>query len=441
MTGSARRVTGGFHLVFRPEVPVAALWSRAVVCVVVGGFVCSAGDRRAIAQEALDAGAYVAIVLASHPAAVQGKELAAASAAERLAVRLWPDPVVSLSAGHGRAADALGGGGAETAVSVSQTIPWPAAFRAGVRAGDAAALAYEANADALRWELAAAARQAFARLVAARDVAAIARAAEEDARSLRDLVTRRADLGETREADRIKATVEWLRQQRALASAEREAASAEAVLRMLAVQPLPRPLAVIAPPVPSAVPAPRPDLAAGELIAANPRVRAAHAEAERQRALRDEAAAGRVPALDLGVFRNGEIDKASAGVSVGFRVPLWNANRGEIARAAAAAALAGAEEARLRLDLAADLETRLKDVQVAAGQVVLLQADILPSARRSVDLARFSYEEGETSLLDLLDAQRTLRDAQRELADARLALALALADAQRIAGPEFTPWK
>ena len=58
---------------------------------------------------------------------------------------------------------------------------------------------------------------------------------------------------------------------------------------------------------------------------------------------------------------------------------------------------------------------------------------------RSLELARFSYQEGETSLLELLDAQRTFRETQREAAGSRLALALALGEVQRLVGPDFNP--
>lgn len=420
---------------------MAASLSRAVVCVVVVCLLGAGGVGRASAQTPMDADTYVTLVLAAHPTEAQQQGLAAAAAAERAAVRRWSDPVVSFSGARGRSSESPGVSGAESDVAISQTIPWPATFRAGKRVGETAALTFEAHAEALRWDLAATARQAFARLVAARALVEIARATEQDARSLRDLVTQRADLGESREADRIKATVEWLRQQRALAAAEREASAAEGILRTLAVQPLPRPLPLAAAPGALAVPALRTDLVPVDLATRHPRVQAARAEAERQRALLGVARAGRAPNLEVSVFRSDEIDKSSTGASVGLRIPLWNANRGDIARASAATTVAGAEAERLRLEITTELEGRLRDLQIAADQVTLLQGDLLAAAQRSVDLARFSYEEGETSLLDLLDAQRTYRDTQRELADARLALSLALADAQRLAGPGFTPWK
>lgn len=388
----------------------------------------------------MDVDAYISIVLRSHPVAGQRAALEAAAAAERSAVRRLPDPTLSISAGRGSPTDGAGAGAGETEFAVSQRVPWPSAYRAGTRVGDAAASALQASAKSLRWELSAAARSAFARVSAARARLDVARAAEADARALRDLVTRRAELGEARESDRIKATVEWLRQQRTVSTADREAAAAERILRALAGEPLPVPLHLV-PTQRLASMSLREDVVAPALVAGHPRLEAARAEAARQRAQLSVATASRVPDLGVTLFRADELDKASTGVSVGFTVPLWNANRGEIARARAATLVSSAEVERVRVELTTAIEAALRDLQVAAGQVALLEGEILPAAQRSVDLARFSFEEGETSLLDLLDAQRTFRQAEQEAVEAWLALSLAEADAQRLVGPDFTPWK
>ena len=90
--------------------------------------------------------------------------------------------------------------------------------------------------------------------------------------------------------------------------------------------------------------------------------------------------------------------------------------------------------------LVRELANVLRDI-VAADQASLLEREILPQATRSLELARLLYEEGETSLLDLLDAQRTFREAQRERLESHLAQAFAVADVQRLAGPDFDPWR
>ncbi len=394
----------------------------------------------AAAQETLDVEGYVAIVLRAHPAARLQQGLEAQARAQTKAAWFPPDPRVEYSRGHAHPSEAPSLQGTETSFSVSQTIPWPGTTAAGVRAGARAAAGLRAQGQATRWDVEVEARQAFGSLVAARALVEIDEKTEGDARSLRDLVTRRTELGETRESDRIKATVEWMRQRRLLDATRRDAEAAEARVRVLAVEPLPRPLRVTAA-------APR-ELAALDreplrqrLLERNPALLAARAEAERQGELAAQARKARFPDLDVTVFGEREIDKESSGVALAIKVPLWNANRGEVARAEAATAVASAEAERRRLDLAAELEDRLRDLDVANGQVQTLERDILPSAGESLRLARRSYEEGETSLLDLLDAQRTFRETQREAALSRLALDLAVTDIQRLVGPDFDPWR
>ena len=400
----------------------------------------TAASPPSFAQEALDIGRYVEIVKRSHPAAAERVGLEHAAEAERRAARVLPDPVFDFSWDSAQPTDLLGAKGSETGYAISQTLPWPGTRQAGVAAGDRASEILRANAEGVGWEIEARARLAFARLETARGLVEVARGAEEDARSLRDLVARRAELGESRESDRIKVTVEWLRQQRQLAAASREAQVAEAILRALAVQPLPLPL-ILKPTGHPPLPPLDPSALAARLAATNPRLRAARAEAARREALSSVARRARIPDLGVSVFRQREIDKEANGFSVGIKLPLWNANRGEIARAEAEQQVAAAVAAREGIDVITELESRLTGLVVAAEQTSLLEREILPQATRSLELARLLYEEGETSLLDLLDAQRTFREAQRERLESHLAQAFAVADVQRLAGPDFDPWR
>ena len=406
-----------------------ALTSAVLVAVVAAG---------SHAEEGIDVDAYAEIVLRSHPGASQVAAFEDAAAAERKAARLIPDPSVEYSRDRARPTGSAGPRATETAFSVTQTIPWPGTFRANVRAGDRAADVFRAEGVGARWDLEIEARTTFARLRYARSALEIARAAEADALALRDLTTRRAELGESREADRIKAEVEWLRQQRTRRADERGAEAAEEILRTLAVEPLPRPLALE-----GELPRPIPPTDAAalreRLSRSNPRLLAARATSEREAALVSAAGRGRIPDLDVTWFHDKELDKHANGFTIGLRIPLWNAKRGEIARAQAASAFAAAGAERALLDLTTALESARRELDVASGQAAILEREILPAATRSLELARFSYQEGETSLLDLLDAQRTFRETEREAAASRLALALALAEVQRLVGPDFNP--
>ena len=413
--------------------PIQRVVFLGVIAALIGG-------AEVRAQNPIDADGYVAVVLRGHPAARQSTGLVELGQAERRAVGRWPDPVFDISMARARPGEPAIPAGAESGFGITQAIPWPGARSASIRAGDRGAEAFAASADAVRWDVIADARQAFSRLVLSRALVAILRTAEEDTRSLRDLVARRAELGESRESDRLKTTVEWLKQRRILSEAERVAAAAEATVRTLAVEPLPRPLVIRDTPSPDIVSQNHDQLVA-LVVQRHPRLREAQAEAERRRALTDEARQSRAPGLAVSLFHAGELDKSTTGVAVGVTVPLWNANRGGVARAMATQSLAAAQAERLRVDLLAEFEARFSAFEVSAEQVRTLSREILPAAADGLKLARFSYEEGETSLLDLLDAQRTFRESQRELMESRLALTLAVTELQRLLGPDFTPWR
>lgn len=390
----------------------------------------------AVAQAALGEESYVEIVLRAHPAARQSLALEAAAAAESKAARVLPDPVLGFSWADARLLDGAGLSASEKGWSVSQSIPWPGTFAAGKLAADQQAAVFRSEGAATRWELEIAARATFARLLYARTAVEIATTAEADALALKELTARRADLGESREVDRIKTEVEWLREQRTRRSLEREAEAVEAILRKLAVEELPRPL-LLAGALPEPVPNTDGDDLRARLLRANPGLLAAQAAAARENALASVARRGRVPDLDVTWFREEELDKTANGFQVGVRVPLWNANRGAIARAEASAALANAGAQRALLELESSLEKARQELDVASRQAEIVSSKILPAAARSLDLARSSYQEGETSLLDLLDAQRTFRATRHEAAATRLALAFALADIRRLVGPDF----
>ncbi len=387
------------------------------------------------ADEPLRIETYVEIVLRSHPAMQAARALDESATAEKLGARLLADPTLEVSVGRGRSTTDPSERGTETGFALSQTIPWFPARAAAIDAADHAAQARRAEASASRWSLAIDARLAFYRVVEARALVEVASATEADARSLLDLVSRRASLGETREVDRIKARVEWLKQQRELRVAEREVDAAEATLRTLAASPLSQPL-----------------LLSGELsrpldamnvlreatparLERSPEALRARAEAARAASLLKSARRSRVPDLGFSLFRQKEVDREAFGASLGIVLPLWNARRGDIARTGAESMLRTADADRIRLTLLTVIETRRRDVDTSAAQAAILMNELVPSAAESLRLARLLFDEGETSLLDLLDAQRTARDARREEIRARFELAVALSELQRLLGP------
>ncbi len=60
------------------------------------------------------------------------------------------------------------------------------------------------------------------------------------------------------------------------------------------------------------------------------------------------------------------------------------------------------------------LDDEYKNYKIAFEQSKIFSGELLNQAKRSLEIAEFSYEQGETELLDVLDALRTYRDTLRE---------------------------
>jgi len=145
------------------------------------------------------------------------------------------------------------------------------------------------------------------------------------------------------------------------------------------------------------------------LWAESPEVAAALAEADRARAAVSQEIAESVPNFTVrgGVQQDLATQETLAVVGLEMPLQLYNRNQGNIARAQAEVRVADQGVRRLRLDLANRLADELGRYRDARLRVERYREQILPKARRSLDLITRGYEAGELEYLNLLDGQRT----------------------------------
>jgi cobalt-zinc-cadmium efflux system outer membrane protein len=259
----------------------------------------------------------------------------------------------------------------------------------------------------------------------------------EMVRSLAELAALRVRLGEARELERLRMEVELGRIRRSadLARAERDALASTLV--RLSNGRLPADLRLDLPPdtTPPAIDAGE---LADEVVEANPELAA---QIERARAAEARTAFERSMALPSFVTRVDwatEYDSRSASIAVAVKVPLWNRNRPAVAVAEAEhrVALAGVEQRRRAI--LARLDAAASRYRAARATALRFTRKILPAAREATRLAELSYREGETSILDLLDARRNGQDAELEYVQARLELHLLQVEIDLLTG-RLTP--
>ena len=112
-----------------------------------------------------------------------------------------------------------------------------------------------------------------------------------------------------------------------------------------------------------------------------------------------------------GYNRNFGTNGVSFGVSV--PLPMFNRNQGAIARAEAEQRQAALERAATQAEVARDVQQAANALEVSRARVAYIEREFLDNAEQSVAIARNSYQLGASTLIDLLDAQRTWRETRR----------------------------
>jgi cobalt-zinc-cadmium efflux system outer membrane protein len=142
------------------------------------------------------------------------------------------------------------------------------------------------------------------------------------------------------------------------------------------------------------------------LLASRARSRVLEAEVEVEQM-------GRVPSFSLTGFTTHGLDVRGYGASMAVDLPLWNWNTGRIAQAEAK--LASARKQAEATALAAD--TALVGAEAACSASVRtatrLRNNVLPRSEAAALTTERTYQLGEASLLEVLDARRTLLEARR----------------------------
>ncbi|MFC2169429.1 TolC family protein [Acidobacteriota bacterium] len=147
-----------------------------------------------------------------------------------------------------------------------------------------------------------------------------------------------------------------------------------------------------------------------------------------------------LPDLDLGVSRHrigGE--PTTWDVTLSFPIPLffWQPKKGEIAEAQANAESLNSEEVHLKNTISLEVEEAYMNALTAANQIRLFEDEILAQAEEVYNMFLFSYQEGEISSIELIDARRTLIEARKSYADSLFNYDVALADLEKSIGQEF----
>jgi outer membrane protein TolC len=129
--------------------------------------------------------------------------------------------------------------------------------------------------------------------------------------------------------------------------------------------------------------------------------------------------------LQLGYTQQGlgsnAIQPGTLSATIAAPIPLVYQNQGQIERAIADEAARSTERRRLDVQIASAVRTSLANATAAWTQTQDSQQR-LDRARRAVDMVRLQYQEGATSLVDLLEATNSAIDAEQDYLAVRQAM-------------------
>jgi outer membrane protein, heavy metal efflux system len=179
--------------------------------------------------------------------------------------------------------------------------------------------------------------------------------------------------------------------------------------------------------------------ALAERIIDNPDLARWGTELQQRQAAVDLAEVQKIPDLTAGggVRHLNEADAAALVFSFSMPLPVVNRNQGAILEAQHRLAKAGEERraavVRVRTALAAAYAT----LTAAFAEATTLREESIPGARRVFEATSEGYRQGKFSLLDVLDAQRTLFEAKGQYIEALATYHKAVAEAERLIGGEL----
>ncbi len=405
---------------------------KAKVILAIAGL-CAA---TAAGAEPLTSERAVELALERNPelAAVAADARAAGARLSGAELLLHSNPELSAGAGPRRNGAARS---TDLEVSLSQRVEVFGQRGARIDVAQAERDAAEKRLAARRVAVAAEVRSAFARVLAADRLVALAREEIAVAREAVRAVERRLELGGTSQLEVNAARVEAGRAARAVAVATRRVSAARAELRTLLGSDAGTPFEVAGElPRPSGVGALDADAlgkraleARADLVAARRELDAAEAE---QRVAAREALP--VPAIGARYSREEGADIVLGTLT--FDVPLFNRNPAGRGVASARVARAQAELAAAERRIRADVLVAIARLETARDAAQAFEGEALASAEANVSLATRAYEAGKIGLAELLLIRRSAVEARRDHLEALEELAEAEAELARAVGSE-----
>jgi outer membrane protein TolC len=349
---------------------------------------------------------------------------------EQAARTVWSNPSIAYT---------REGAGYTEFLEVEQLLPVFGSRSALQSAGAAATLAAEAERDGRMWRLRADAQTLVARLLAEQEKADASAATVREMERIIALLRIREKEGEGSRFDRLRGEHE-LAEARQIAL-DAAASSAEVRASIAALVTDGTRLARVTGALYVERPIPAVEALSARAQTTRGEQRALAAASERFRLEADAARRIRLPAptITAGLKRvDSAVGRETGGLfGVNLTLPLFDSGSREAARWLAERDRTEAERALTTQSIGAQVMAASEVLALRQNAVRAVEADSLAVELRQI--AEVSYTEGETGILELLDAHRTAARARIRTVDMRLAARLSQIALERVVGDTIWP--
>jgi len=347
-----------------------------------------------------------------HPRLAAGRQRSLAAWAAVDAAGAVPNPSLAGTTAYGQARDGSASR-VEWGLDLSIPLAWIAGRKAKRKAASAEARAADAESRALRRDVLLQLRTLFWGVVYEQErVSALAELSEQSA-VLAETVSRRVEKGESRpvEATRVEVETEKIAGELSVARASLDARSAQLGLWLG----VPEEQTFTAVADLAKLPRPMAESRTRELVRTrHPTVVAAEARVQALAADLLVERRARVPASSIQAFTDHELDRSAYGAGLAIDLPLWNWNRGAIRRAESALAAARNELDAERIELESAAVEALAACQAGIELATRYRDRIQPGATSAAQVIERTYQLGEATLLEVIDARRMLLETRMQ---------------------------
>ncbi len=324
----------------------------------------------------------------------------------------------------------------ERYMGISQTVPFP--LRTWAQAGIARRESGEvvADKDALALDLTFQVNEAFYTVLLAQEQEGYAQLNLELAQDFLAMTETKMSAGDIPRVEQVRAGVEVARAANDVRRAEAGVRMAKARMNVILARDPSTPLQLEGD-LRAPLLAFQLDSLRASAVESRPELRKNALALERESLQKKAGYLSYLPDIDIGAARHtirGEPKTWDVTLSVALPLYFWQPAIGEIAEASANQRALGEERAQLLDAVRLEVEETHASLVAAADQIRVFEKDILPQADEAYGMYLFSYEQGEISALEMIEAWRTLNDVRTSYADALYEYGIATAGLERSIG-------